>query len=223
MKRKSLATLEVPRMRLVTVATLLLLAGCTGEPAAPKGAPASQPAASPELPDLASGPVRKLAAAPYQQSFVTLVGHSGGAITASTFERFEAELTAEGERPQALEVRIRTLSGVGSDARAVTALRGKDFLESGKHPVATFRSTEVSRFAPGRYAVAGSLELRGKKHEVRVPVTARRDGGALVIEGRFTMDADDWTRALDTKHDLVFRDRLDVMLRLQFPLAQEAR
>ncbi len=56
-------------------------------------------------------------------------------------------------------------------------LKGADWFDAGRYPVATFRSTRVTRTGPGKAMVAGDLTLHGVTRPVELE--ARFDGAGM--------------------------------------------
>ncbi len=80
------------------------------------------------------------------------------------------------------------------DVPAVEArMRGPEVLDAERYPAITFESTEVveepgaAASGPASLKLRGTLELRGRKVPVEIPVRVRRDGPALVATGETTL------------------------------------
>ena len=69
-----------------------------------------------------------------------------------------------------------------------TEVKGPLWFDAAKFPVAKFTSTKIRDVGEGRYEIAGRLALKGKAHDVVVPVTLKKDAaGNSVAEGQFTL------------------------------------
>jgi len=62
------------------------------------------------------------------------------------------------------------------------------WFDTARFPVARFVSTSITATGPDRYAIAGTLSIKGIAREVVVPIAVRTDAtGNTVAEGRFSI------------------------------------
>lgn len=101
------------------------------------------------------------------------VSHFGFSTYNGEFTGFDARLTLDAARPErsSLAVTIDTASVETNDDRLDEHLRSPDFLDAGKHPTATFRSTRVVPTGERTARVMGDLTLRGITKPVTMNVT----------------------------------------------------
>lgn len=70
-----------------------------------------------------------------------------------------------------------------------TEVRRSGWFDTAKFPVARFASTGMKDLGGDRYAIAGTLSMKGIAKEVVVPVGIRKDAsGNSVAEGQFTLN-----------------------------------
>ena len=62
-------------------------------------------------------------------------------------------------------------------------LRQKEWLDSATYPRARFVTTRVTSTGRDRFEALGTLTLKGKTQELRVPITRRRVGALHIYEG----------------------------------------
>lgn len=117
------------------------------------------------------------------------VGMEGG------FKKLDAvRFSFDTERPEAAQVAVDIpLASVdaGYD-EANTELEKSDWLDTAKHPVASFESTKVEALGGDRFQVTGQLTIKGKAQTVSTPFTFKKDGGSGVFEGAFTLQRADF-------------------------------
>lgn len=125
----------------------------------------------------------------YARSSITFVSRQMNVPMKGRFARFTAQVAIDPERPAAARasVEIDTASVESGVADGDAEARGKDWLDAGHFPKATFVATRVEAAGQGRYRVAGTLTIRGRSQPLVVPVTMRRDGEGLWFEGSFTL------------------------------------
>jgi polyisoprenoid-binding protein YceI len=62
------------------------------------------------------------------------------------------------------------------------------WFDTAKFPVATFRSTEMKDLGGDRYEIAGTLTLKGKAQDEKIPIEVKKDAaGNSVATGEFTI------------------------------------
>lgn len=125
----------------------------------------------------------------YARSSITFVTRQMNVPITGRFARFTAQVAIDPARPEAGRARVEidtasVESGVDEgDAEA----RGRDWLNVGQFPTASFVASDIKADGNGRYRVAGTLTIRGRSQPVVVPVAMRKDGGGLWFEGTFTL------------------------------------
>jgi len=116
-----------------------------------------------------------------QHAFVNFkISHLGYSWLWGTFKDFDGSFSFDADKPEASKVNVtlKTASVDTNHAERDKHLRSDDFLNVGKHPVATFESTSVKSTGDGTADISGNLTLNG----VTKPV---------VIAAKFIGEGDD--------------------------------
>ncbi|MBA1273657.1 YceI family protein [Stutzerimonas azotifigens] len=105
-----------------------------------------------------------------QHAFINFkISHLGYSWLYGTFRDFDGAFSFDADKPEAskVNVTIQTASVDSNHAERDKHLRSDDFLSVGKHPTATFESTQVKSTGEGTADITGNLTLNG----VTKPVT----------------------------------------------------
>lgn len=91
------------------------------------------------------------------------IQHLGYSWLTGRFNEFDGNFSYDASNPSAskISVTINTKSIDSNHAERDKHLRGKDFLNVGKHPEATFVSTQIKDLGDGKLEVAGNFTLNG--------------------------------------------------------------
>jgi polyisoprenoid-binding protein YceI len=69
-----------------------------------------------------------------------------------------------------------------------TEVKRPRWFDTAKFPVATFRSTAMKDLGGDRYEIAGTLTLKGKAQDEKIPIEVKKDAaGNSVATGEFTI------------------------------------
>lgn len=156
------------------------------EPVATALEQAPEPTAS--APPEAAGPVPEWTVAGGKRLAFSV--DNGGTPVAGRFRDWSATIAMDPEHPETAEIGIAIdlASASIGDATQDAMLQGADFLASASAPVARWRSTSVTRTAPGRYRAAGTLTIRGKSRPQAIAFTLTRKDPQRHVEGNATID-----------------------------------
>jgi polyisoprenoid-binding protein YceI len=157
-------------LRLVIgLAAAVALAGC-GERATQGAPPVKTATVAPAetAPDLPAGAYKL---DPTHASLLFRVDHLGFSKYTARFTDWDAQLQLDPANPAAAqltaEVKTRSLSLERPPAGFEDTLRGPNWLDAGKYPTITFKSTAVTPTGPRTATITGDLTLHG----VTKPVT----------------------------------------------------
>lgn len=134
------------------------------------------------------------------------------------FTAFRGSVTFDPAAPgkAAATLEVDTASFDLGDEEYNAEARGKEWLDAGAHPRATFVSDKVVSSGRDQYSATGSFTLKGKALPLTVPFTLRRKDGARTYEGRFTISRKDY--AIGGKAwDGVLEDAVVVRFRIVTP------
>lgn len=151
------------RRTLTALPVLILLAAC--QPAAkPSEAPKAEAApAAFTPPDLLPGTYK---IDPDHTTIVFRVNHIGMSNFTAQFRDFSGQLVLDPKSPEAssvvVDVEVASLqTPVRSVADFDKTMTGPEWLDGGKHPKITFKSTKVTRTGPDTADIAGDFTLKG--------------------------------------------------------------
>jgi len=112
-----------------------------------------------------------------------------------------------------VEFTVQTASVASDNESRDKHLKSADFFDVEKYPVMTFKSSKIKKVSNERFDVTGTLELKGVKKEITLPVTfsgfVKTPWGGEVagFETQVTLNRKDfgmvWNKALDNGGALV--------------------
>ncbi len=167
-------------------------------------------------------PLRRYQAAPFQQSFVSLVG-SGKRVNLTTFERVSAELEARGTAPSSLRISIELGSAVTNDRLLTKRITGSGHFAVADHPTATFTTSSIEPAKENRasYRMRGELRLGGRAHEAVLLAEMGATKDALTVEVKQALSSDDWRTAFGGGSEPVLGSTFTLQAKLTFPFATD--
>ena len=106
------------------------------------------------------------------------------------FRKFDASVQfvpghAAGSR---IDVVIAIPSADMSSAEINDAIRGPDWFDATRFPVAEFHSTEVRSVGGNRYLAVGTLKVKDTARPIEVPFTWTPEGNLATMDGTLTID-----------------------------------
>lgn len=115
---------------------------------------------------------------------------AGGQTYRGTFSNWNGDIRMNPDKPDGAEIRITVnLSSASlSDSEVETTLQGPEFFASAVNPTATWRSTSVTKTAPGRYRASGTLTLKGVSKPQSLNFTLTGTGAKRHVEGSASID-----------------------------------
>jgi polyisoprenoid-binding protein YceI len=133
------------------------------------------------------------------------------------FQRWVAQVALDPRKPESGQVGLNIqMDSVAFAAPEVTAeAKAAVWLDTAQFPQAVFQSTAIRAAGGGNYEMHGRLTLKGRTHDVTVPVSLAQSGASGTASGSFTVKrsdfrigADDWTDASLVAHEVQVRFRL---------------
>jgi polyisoprenoid-binding protein YceI len=151
----------------IAVAAAAVLAACS-QPA--------EKAEEPPAPVTVQAPSGEYALDPHHSTITVRARHFGLANYTLRFNRMSGTLNFNAENPaqSSVEVTVDTTSldtPYAGDRDFDAELQNSEWLDSGAHPTATFRSTSVEQTGPNTGRVTGDLTLRGVTRPATFDVT----------------------------------------------------
>ena len=103
------------------------------------------------------------------------------------FKKFDAQIALDPKAPDGGKVALAIDTGSAAfGAPEVDAELPKPiWFNTAKFPQATFESKRIKGLGGGRFEVAGTLDIKGSKRDVVVPVTLTRTGDIATASGSF--------------------------------------
>lgn len=117
-------------------------------------------------------------------------GQIAGQPFDGVFKRWDAQVAFDPANLPAsrLVIVVQADSAVTGQPARDAQLPGPDWLAAARFPRATFISRSVTAAGPGRYLIAGALELRGATRPVSLPVTVEVARDKLLLTSELTLD-----------------------------------
>ena len=116
-----------------------------------------------------------------------------GVFTAD-FTRFAAAINLNPDAPEAGEIHavvdLSSLSAADNDVK--NNLPTPAWFDIKAHPVATFKSDDISKTAPGAFSAAGTMTLKGISNPAVLTFDLETTGDSAVADGRFTVNRTDY-------------------------------
>lgn len=110
------------------------------------------------------------------------------------FKQFKAELSFDPAHPQAahtvVEVPLKMID-TGSE-EGDDEVRGKDWFNTGAHPLARFESHAVKVIDDTHLEVTGTLTIKGHSRDVTAPVVVAETAGKASFDGSFKLNRVDF-------------------------------
>jgi polyisoprenoid-binding protein YceI len=110
------------------------------------------------------------------------------------FKQFNAELSFDPARPQAartvVEVPLKAID-TGSE-EGDEEVGGKDWFNTGAHPLARFESNSVKVIDSAHLEVSGTLTIKGRSRDITTPVVVTESAGKASFEGSFKLNRVDF-------------------------------
>ncbi|WP_407520020.1 YceI family protein [Methylobacterium oryzisoli] len=123
------------------------------------------------------------------RSSIRFSGVQVGTAFSGRFERFEARIAFDAEKPEAgrATVLIDLASARTGDAQRDQALPQKDWFDVRSVPQARFEATRFVARGGGDYDAVGTLTIRGASRPLTLPFHLDLDGGQARATGRVTL------------------------------------
>ncbi|MFN3353166.1 MAG: YceI family protein [Brevundimonas sp.] len=123
-------------------------------------------------------------------SSVELTVQALGSSQRGRFERFEADIRIDPDRPQAAEVAVEVAAAsLAMSNRALTARAvGPQFLDAGRHPTLRFQLLSLTSDGPDRFRATADIWAKGRRTRVVFPCALRFEQGRAQMTGGFDLD-----------------------------------
>lgn len=117
------------------------------------------------------------------------VHHLGFADVVGFFRDVEGSYVFDEETGEIsdVEIRVATDSAFSNHEERDEHVRGRDFLDSGRHPEMRFSDVAVERLDERRFAITGELELLGIVNPLQLDATWNKSGPYPIGRGVYVM------------------------------------
>jgi polyisoprenoid-binding protein YceI len=123
------------------------------------------------------------------QSEIAFTSRQMGVPVDGKFRQFKAQVAFDPKKPEAAKIGFTVELGSASIGTPETEaeLAKPDWFNTKVFPQATFQSSAVKALGGGKFEVAGTLNIKGAKQNVVVPVTLAQAGATSTATGSFTL------------------------------------
>lgn len=126
-------------------------------------------------------------------SSIIFTGSHAGVPFEGRFSRWRADIRFD---PGALDrsyaiVTIETASASDGVPVHDNALPGREWFDVANHPTATFRTTSIRARGDGAYEARGTLTIKGREIDTRLPFTLRIVGDRAIMEGTASVEREE--------------------------------
>lgn len=112
-------------------------------------------------------------------------------------------------------VTIETASATDGVAMHDRALPGAQWFDAATHPTATYRTTSIRHLGGDAYRAEGELTIRGRTRAVQLPFTLTIDGDRASMNGRTSIDRNDFDIGKDSDADDSISRDIDIIIRVE--------
>jgi polyisoprenoid-binding protein YceI len=123
------------------------------------------------------------------KSHIGFVFTQMGVPVSGDFSTFAAQVSFDPAKPDAarakVEIDLASVDAGGQEAG--DEVKSKNWFYIQLFPTATFVSSSVKSLGASRYQLAGRLTIKGKTHDIVVPIAFKPDGANGLLEGSFTL------------------------------------
>jgi len=123
------------------------------------------------------------------QSEIAFTFRQMGVPVEGRFTKFSGQFAFDPKKPEAGKVALRIDTGSARFGSAETdgeAVKS-DWFNVAKFPQASLESMAIKAAGPGKYELAGKLNIKGTARDVQVPVTLAKSGALTIATGAFAI------------------------------------
>jgi polyisoprenoid-binding protein YceI len=148
-------------------------------------------------------------------SKVTATFKQEGVAVEVPFLKFSGRISYDAKNPAAASaaIDVQTASLDIGDEAYNEEVRRKEWFDSAKYPLATFRSTAIKAGTAGKLNATGNLTVKGKVLSITVPITVKPTATGNVFDGSFV-----FSRSAFGIGDPIWNDVVDDKVIIRFQL-----
>ncbi len=124
-----------------------------------------------------------------EKSFIRFAFSQMKVSVEGKFRKFDATIAFDPAKPEATKATFEVDLGsvdVGTD-EGTSEAKGKDWLNAGGFPKATFSASSVKALGGGKFEARGPLAIKGTSREIVATFTVTDAAGTRTVEGQFPM------------------------------------
>lgn len=143
-----------------------------------------------------------------------------GVPVTGRFTRFAGSLAFDPAQPAAAhaKVEVETASFDLGDEDYNAEVRKPEWFDSARHPKAVFETTAIKPAGGSAYEATGTLSLKGRRVELRIPVTLVRSGDMNRFDGTVPI-----SRAAFGIGDAQWKDTVEDIVNVRFHVVVPAK
>ena len=126
----------------------------------------------------------------HARSSILFSGTHAGVAFEGRFAEWRADIRFDPDNLNASSVIVTIQTTSASDGVPLhdQSLPGAEWFDAANHPTAVFRATSFRARGAGAYEARGTLTIKGRAADIRLPFTLRIEGGRAVMDGAATID-----------------------------------
>ncbi len=142
-------------------------------------------------------------------SSIRFTGTHAGVPFEGRFGQWRADIRFDPANLDASSARVTIQTGSASDGVALhdQSLPGAEWFDVANHPTAIFRTTSIRARGDGAYEARGTLTIKGRAIDTRLPFTLRIAGDRAIMEGTATIDRRDADLGMESDPDAEYVSR----------------
>jgi polyisoprenoid-binding protein YceI len=130
------------------------------------------------------------------------------------FKKFSAAIVFDPAKPAAgsAHIEVDMKSYDLGDESFNTEVQGPTWFDAAAYPRAVFQTSAIVAAGDSKYSVTGKLTLKGKTHDVVVPVSVGQKGGSLTLDGvlpikrsSFAIGTGEWQSTSVVSDDVIIK------------------
>jgi cytochrome b561 len=142
-------------------------------------------------------------------SNIAFTGEHAGVPFEGSFSSWRADIRFDPANlaQSSATVTIETASAADGVPLHNQSLPGAEWFDAANHPTATFRTNSLRARGDGAYEARGTLTIKGRAIETRLPFTLRIDGDRAVMDGTATIDRREADLGMESDPDAEYVSR----------------
>jgi cytochrome b561/polyisoprenoid-binding protein YceI len=156
------------------------------------------------------------------KSSIRFSGAHAGVAFNGRFSEWSADIRFDPNNLDASSANVTIRTGSASDGVALhdQSLPGAEWFDVANHPTATFRTERIERHGDG-YRARGTLTMKGRPVDVRLPFTLTINGDRAVMDGQMSLRRRDADLGMESDPDAEWvSEDIDIAVHVEAARAQ---